>query len=356
MENKNEKKSLKIVLNEINKLFDEWKKTLNFSSIEAKEFIESYPEKKSSIKVRRFKLDNGEKIGIPEYVYNELLKCTCDLVRKMRSVDMRCRTFYSNKSFKKSFSEGSLDSMRNRRSEIVREMKSDLDDWYESIGSAIEYVYGKAASEKILDTIKNYKVVDDRFRVMDLICPLEHGTHLESKRRYDKYVKRAKNYLDKNCTFSKRYDLEKILKLSRLNLSVPKYYVQESKNDSWIWESLSKILSEYRSEEENKEYKDRFDKATYDIYRRFQNKFVVDMVRFDTLVITEIKSSYIDRVKLFIDYCDDSEGETELRNRFDYFISELNLSCEPSIGTYDTKELTEESNKLFDEYIKRISK
>ena len=44
MENKNEKKSLKIALNEMNKLFDEWKKTLNFSYIEANEFPESYRE------------------------------------------------------------------------------------------------------------------------------------------------------------------------------------------------------------------------------------------------------------------------------------------------------------------------
>ena len=354
MENKNEKKSLKIALNEMNKLFDEWKKTLNFSSIEAKEFIESYPEKKSSIKVRRFKLDNGEKIGIPEYVYNELLKCTCDLVRKMRSVDMRCRPFYSNKSFKKSFSEESLESMKTKRSEIVNEMKSDLDDWYESIGSAIEYVYGKVASEKILDTIKNYKVVDDRFRIMDLICPLEHGTHLESKRRYDKYIKRAKSYLDKNYTFSDRYDLEKILKLSRLNLSVPNCYIIEGKSYSGIWDGLSKFLVEYCSEEENKEYKNKFEKAIYELYRKCEKKFIVDMESFNVLVRKEIMSSYIDRVKLFIDECDDSDSENELRKKFDYFISELNLSCEPSIGTYDTKELTKESNKLFGEYVGSI--
>lgn len=354
MENKNEKKSLKIVLNEMNKLFDEWKKTLNFSYIEANEFPESYQEKKSSIKVRRLKLDNGEKIGIPEYVYNELLKCSCDLVRKMRSVDMRCRTFYSNKSFKKSFSDGSLDSMRNRREEIVKEMRSDLDYWYESIGSAIEYIYGKMASENIIDTIRNYKVVDDRFRIMDLICPLEHGTHLKCKRRYDKYVKRAKRYLDKNYTFSERYDLKKILRISKFNLSIPNYRVEKSKGDFGIWESLSKILSEYCSEEENKEYRDRFDKAIYEIYRKCQKKFIVDMERFNLLVISEIKSSYIDRVRLFLDECDDGEGESCLRNKFDYFIFELNLSCKSSLGKEDIEELVKESNNLFDEHVRGV--
>ena len=354
MENKNEKKSLKIALNEMNKLFDEWKKTLNFSYIEANEFPESYRERKFSIKVRRFKLENGEKVGIPEYVYNELLKCTCDLVRKMRSVDMRCRTFYSNKYFKKSFSGGSLDSMRSRREEIVEEMRSDLEGWYESIGHAIECLYGKVASEKVLETIRRYKVVDDRFRIMDLICPLEHGTHLESKRRYDKYVKRAKSYLDKNYTFSKRYDLEKILRLSKFNLSIPNYFVEKSKNDFGIWEGLSKISSEYCSEEENKEYRDRFDKAIYEIYRKCQKKFIVDMDRFNLQAITEIKSSYIDRVKLFLDECDDGDGEGCLRKNFDYFISELNLSCKSCLGKEDIEELVKESNKMFDEYVRGV--
>nr|DAV98814.1 MAG TPA: hypothetical protein [Bacteriophage sp.] len=354
MENKNEKKSLKIALNEMNKLFDEWKKSLNFSYIEANEFPESYRERKFSIKIRRFKLENGEKVGIPEYVYNELLKCTCDLVRKMRSVDMRCRTFYSNKSFNKSFSDGSLDSMRSRREEIVEEMRSDLEGWYESIGHAIECIYGKVASEKVLETIRRYKVVDDRFRIMDLICPLEHGTHLECKRRYDKYVKRAKRYLNKNYTFSERYDLEKILRISKFNLSIPNYCVEKSKNDFGIWESLSKILSEYCSEEENKEYKDRFGKAIYELYRKCQKKFIVDMEKFNLLVISEIKSSYIDRVRLFLDECDDGDGESCLRNKFDYFIFELNLSCKPSLGKVDIEELVKESNKLFDNYVRGI--